>query len=123
MKNQITLLILILLVSFSCATTSPNAHRASSKIVYSLMIKDPIGIETYFSKELKSQLSGEMVIKALSAVQKDKGKLEGIEYIKTTGNNTWYDIHMKQGKVPLKLSFNEKNQIQKLWINNTSLTK
>jgi len=123
MTKQITLLALTLLLTFSCSTTNPRAHRTSSKIVYSLMIKDPVGIESYFSKELKDQLSGDMVIKALAAVQKNKGKLEGIEYIKTAGNDTWYDIHLKQGKVPLKLTFNKKNQIEKLWIDNTPLVK
>ena len=120
MKKTIGLSILALFL-FSCATTPNTTQRISSKVVYSLMVKDGHGIEANFSEELKAGLKGDMVLKALAAVEKQKGELEGIEFLKDEGMTTFYDIHKKKGNAKLKLVFNKKNQLEEVWIDQTPL--
>ncbi len=119
---KITILLLIPFIA-ACSTTSSSAHRTSSKVIYSIMVKDAAGLESYFSEDLKKQLKGDMVLQALKAAQKNKGEMEGIEFIKGDGKVELYDIHMKNGEIPLKLIFNDKNKIKKIWINDIALMK
>lgn len=123
MKEIIGSFLLLAMLTTSCSTTNPAAHTTSSKTIYSMMIKDHVGIESRFSEELMKSLDGNMVIRALASVEKRKGDLEGIEFVKSTKNVTVYDMHMKKGKVTLKLLFNDANQIENIWMDDIALNK
>ncbi len=123
MKKMIGPFLLLAMLTTSCSTTNPAAHTTSSKTIYSMMIKDHVGIESRFSEELMKNLDGNMVIRALASVEKRKGDLEGIEFVKSSKNITLYNMHMKNGKVSLKLLFNDDNQIENIWMDEIALNK
>jgi hypothetical protein len=113
-----------LFLTQSCSTMDKKqANRPSSKVVYSLMTKDTVGLESVFSKDLRKSLKGEMMLKAFSSVQKERGDMEALEFIETKGNMDIYSIRMKKGKVPLRLQFNANNQLENVWINEVAMKR
>ncbi len=108
----------------SCGSaTKSEANPTSSKLVYSLMAKDNVGLNAIFSDDLKKKLQGEMLINALTSLQKQKGELTGIEHLQTKGNTSSYSIKMKNGESPLKVTYNSNNQVEKIWLDNKPLAK
>lgn len=115
---------LLFILGQSCATSQKtNVTRPSSKVVYSLMTKDSVGLESVFSDDLKKSLKGEMLLKAFSSVEKQKGDMQAIEFNQTNGDSDLYSIRMKKGKVPLKLKFNSSNQLENVWINDVAMKR
>ncbi len=87
------------------------------------MVKDAVSLESIYSTQLKKKLKGEMFIQAISALEKQKGKMEGIEFVERKGSDIFYQLHMKEGKSDLKLKFDEKNKLNKIWVDGTPLVK
>jgi hypothetical protein len=124
MLKSIAIFFTLLTLITSCGSSSKNqTNPTSSKLVYSLMAKDNVGLNAIFSDELKKHLKGEMMINALTALQKTKGEMKAIELMESQGNTSTYSIKMKRGESPLKVSYNENNQVDKIWLDNKVLGK
>lgn len=124
MKTIFSLCAAMLIFGQSCATNKKQSvNRPSSKVVYSLITKDKVGLESNFSDDLKKSLSGEMLIKAFNSVEKYKDDMQAIEFMNSRGKEDSYVIRMKHGEAPIRFRFNEKNQLDKVWINDVALMK
>lgn len=122
LKKTITVgfLLILVMAGQSCATKQQTkADPTSSKFVYSLMMKDSVALESIFNDDLKKNLKGDMLIKAVKSV--GKGDMKGIIMTDRKDNLATYDIKMKDGVFPLKLQMDKYNKIEKIWIKDQEL--
>lgn len=114
----------LLILGQSCATKQKTElQRKSSKLVYSLITKDSVGVESHFSEKLKKSINGEMFIKAVASLERERGDMQAIEFIKNNENSDFYSIQMKDRKIPLKFQFSPSGRLDSIWINDVSLNK
>lgn len=113
MKKLISMLVCVVICS-SCAS-----QPASTKsIINSLHKKDSKRLESFFSKELRSSLRGDVVTSAILDKEKIFGPLRDINFFSKESNTQYFVMNFETAKSPLKLILNEKDKVSGIWMGN-----